>query len=175
MSGGLKLKILKLIFSGYLLFFCPLAFCQKESRKGGRIGSLLFDHSKVYTIELHIGRVSLIRFPCAIQKATLGSPKDVTATVSSHIKEELFLWLKTEKARSTNLIVNCSKNTFVFDVKPSKFNHQDYLKIILSFETPALKNKTKKVHENSAQKTLKVRGRVYKIIKSTNSKGEDSL
>ena len=162
---------LNLIFSFIFIFILLFSFLS-FGEKGGRIGSLLFDHSKVYTIKLHIGRVSLVHFPCFIKKATLGSPQDVTATVSLKNKGELFLWLKNEKAKPTNLIVVCEKNTFVFDIKPSKFNHQDYLNIVLSFQKPALKNRTKKVEKKKEEKTLKIKGQVYKIKKSISSKGE---
>ena len=168
MFGGLRLKLLSLSFSFLVIFFTPFVF----SKKGSRIGSLLFDHSKVYTLELHVGRVSLIHFPCLIKKATLGSPQDITAAPSLKDKKELFLWLKTEKAKPTNLIVNCVKNTFVFDIKPSKFNHQDYLNIVLSFEKPELKNPAKEVNKKKKTQTLKVRGRVYKVKKLTASKGK---
>ena len=95
-----------------------------------RISEVDFDRGNVQPIYMEPGRQTLIDFPCHITRASVGSSKDIDVKITSTSNQELDLWLKEEASQSTNLIVRCDKDVYVFDIIPSKIRHQDYIKIV---------------------------------------------
>ena len=96
---------------------------------------------KTQKIHLYPNRVSLIQFPCAVQKTISGSSLDLNVRIDNNTPQELYLWLKSAKAEPTNLIVKCQEKFFIFDIYAQKHSHQDYIKILSGFQSPKLKLK----------------------------------
>ncbi len=71
----------------------------------------------------------------------MGSSSDLKVHIVEKYPKQIFLWLKNYKAQSTNLIINCEKKVFIIDILASHTNHQDYVKILSSFEVPKIKAK----------------------------------
>lgn len=109
----------------------PLAFADV-----GRLLSSQSDLSKVDKIYLSPGLVSLIEFPQNIIEVRVGNPRSVKALISQVSPKELTVYLTSGTSAPSNLIVRAEKRVFVFDVVPSKSNHQDYIKIRGAFGAP---------------------------------------
>lgn len=124
----------KLLFVTNLLFFVP-AMGQVE-----RIQSTRFDRSQVMRIYLAPGLGSLVLFPCALVEVFVGRSEDLKAQISPSDKRTLFLNLKLNSSLPTNMIAKCEpeKNVFVFDVIPSKSQHQDLVDIRNVFGRPSM-------------------------------------
>lgn len=110
----------------------PLAFADV-----GRLTSAQADLSKVDKIYLSPGLVSLIEFPQNIIEVRVGNPRSVKALISQVSPKELTIYLASGTSATSNLIVRAEKRVFVFDVVPSKDNHQDYIKIRGAFGSPS--------------------------------------
>ncbi|GEM_PF-3308057 len=102
----------------------PLAFADVP-----RLSISQSDLSQVSKIYLAPGLVSLVEFPQNIIEVRVGSPHLVKALISQVSPKELTLYLNGQAHFASNLIVRSEKRIFVFDVIPSKTNHQDYIKI----------------------------------------------
>lgn len=124
----------KLLFVTNLLFFVP-AIGQVE-----RIQSTRFDRSQVMRIYLAPGLGSLVLFPCALVEVFVGRGEDLKAQISPSDKKTLFLNLKLNSSLPTNMIAKCEpeRNVFVFDVIPSKSQHQDLVDIRNVFGRPSM-------------------------------------
>lgn len=109
----------------------PLAFADV-----GRLVSSQSDLSKVDKIYLSPGLVSLIEFPQNIIEVRVGNPRSLKALISQVSPKELTVYLTGGTSAPSNLIVRAEKRVFVFDVVPSKSNHQDYIKIRGAFGAP---------------------------------------
>ena len=99
------------------------------SAKTPRISEIEFDLSKPYLIYMSAGRSSVMDFPCDIQHAVLGLHNDIKLDFAPDSPRTLHLWLSHDFSQPTNLVVRCDKKVFVFDIKPSRSNHQDYVNI----------------------------------------------
>ncbi len=121
-----------------ILFICSFYFLEVWGAQPQRILSQFFDLSKNKKLYLYSGRVSLIEFPCAVEKIILGSANDLKVHRDKNSPKELYLWLESPKAQSSNLIVKCDQRFFIFDVYANRASHQDYLKILSGFKAPRL-------------------------------------
>lgn len=141
----------KLLFVTNLLFFVP-ALGQVE-----RIQSTRFDRSRVMRIYLAPGLGSLVLFPCALVEVFVGRGEDLKAQISPSDKKTLFLNLKLNSSLPTNMIAKCEpeRNIFVFDVIPSKSQHQDLVDIRNVFGRPSMMDR--KPTEVSKNEQVKVR------------------
>lgn len=101
-----------------------------------RVSSAHSNLSLVDKIFLSPGRVSLIEFPQNIIEVRVGNPRSVKALISQVSPKEFTVYLASGASVPSNLIVRSEKKVFVFDVVPSKNNHQDYIKIRGAFGTP---------------------------------------
>lgn len=124
----------KLLFVTNLLLVGP-SFGQVE-----RIQSTRFDRSQVMRIYLAPGLGSLVLFPCALVEVFVGRGEDLKAQISPSDKKTLFLNLKLNSSLPTNMIAKCEpeRNVFVFDVIPSKIQHQDLVDIRNVFGRPSM-------------------------------------
>ncbi len=124
----------KLLFVTNLLLVGP-SFGQVE-----RIQSTRFDRSQVMRIYLAPGLGSLVLFPCALVEVFVGRGEDLKAQISPSDKKTLFLNLKLNSSLPTNMIAKCEpeRNVFVFDVIPSKSQHQDLVDIRNVFGRPSM-------------------------------------
>ncbi len=113
----------------------PLAFADV-----GRLTTGNSDLSQVEKIYLSPGLVSLVEFPQNIIEVRVGSPKSVKALISQVSPKELTIYLTGGASAPSNLIVRAEKRVFVFDIVPSRANHQDYVKIRSAFGSPEAKN-----------------------------------
>ena len=102
----------------------------------GRLTSSQQDLSQISTIYLSPGLVSLLEFPNNIIEVRVGNPRSVKALISQVSPKELTVYLTGDVSAPCNLIVRAEKRVFVFDVVPSKSNHQDYIRIRGTFGTP---------------------------------------
>lgn len=146
----------KLLFVTNLLFFAP-AFGQVE-----RIQSTRFDRSQVMRIYLAPGLGSLVIFPCALVEVFVGRGEDLKAQISPSDKKTLFLNLKLHSSLPTNMIAKCEpeRNVFIFDVIPSKSQHQDLVDIRNVFGRPSLTG----LNPVEVSKNEQVKGRL--VLKS---------
>lgn len=101
-----------------------------------RINSNIIDLAAPETIYLSPGLVSLVEFPQNIIEVRVGNPKSVKAVISQVSPKELTIYLASGASEPSNLIVRAEKRVFVFDVVPSKSNHQDYVKIRGAYGAP---------------------------------------
>jgi hypothetical protein len=92
-------------------------------------------------IYLAPGLGALVLFPCALVEVFVGRGEDLKAQISPSDKKTLFLNLKLNSSLPTNMIAKCEpeKNVFVFDVIPSKSQHQDLVDIRNVFGRPLMK------------------------------------
>lgn len=102
----------------------------------GRLSIAQSDLSEVKKIYISPGLVSLVEFPQNIIEVRVGNPRSVKALISQVSPKELTVYLTSGTSAPSNLIVRAEKRVFVFDVVPSKSNHQDYIKIRGAFGAP---------------------------------------
>lgn len=94
-----------------------------------RISRIQKDLTKVDRIYLAAGLVSVIELPQPIVEVRVGNPQAVKVQVSTVSPRELTIYLTQSAAPPTNLIVRTDKRAFVFDVVPSRTNHQDVVRV----------------------------------------------
>lgn len=106
-----------------------------------RIQAMRFDRSAVKEIYLAPGMGSMIQFPCALLEVFVGRNQDLKVQISPNEKKTLFLNLKLNASLPTNVIARCEgeRNSYVFDVVPSRTKHQDVVEIRSSFGGPGLR------------------------------------
>ncbi|MCC6817509.1 MAG: hypothetical protein IT245_01280 [Bacteroidia bacterium] len=109
---------------------------QTASHAIERIAEVNLDRSKPFTINMHPGRTTTIDLPCAISYAMAGAYNDLKAEIGPDKDSSLVLWLTSHASSPTNLVVRCDERVLVFDIIPSRNNHQDYLKIKKITEKP---------------------------------------
>lgn len=112
-------------------FIMSLAFAQTE-----RLSQSHANLSKVQAITISPGLVSVLEFPQNIIEVRVGNPRALKVAISQVSPKELTLFLTSSNAGPSNLIVRADKKIYVFDVIPSKVNHQDYLKIRGGYSSP---------------------------------------
>lgn len=122
------------------LFALSFIFYEATMAQVERIQSTRFDRSQVMRIYLAPGLGSLVLFPCALVEVFVGRSEDLKAQVSPSDKKTLYLNLKLNSSLPTNMIAKCEieKNIFVFDVVPSKSQHQDLVDIRNVFGRPSM-------------------------------------
>lgn len=101
----------------------------QATNKIPRVSVQTYYQGTVMKIFLSPGSSGIIDFPCQVTKASGGTGGDLHVTLATSIGNEVDLALDSSVAHSTSLIVRCKENVFVFDVIPSKVNHQNYIKI----------------------------------------------
>jgi len=123
-----------------LLFVISLLVAFPSLGQVGRIQATRFDRSQVMRIYLAPGLGSLVLFPCALIEVFVGRGEDLKAQISPSDKKTLFLNLKLNSSLPTNMIAKCEpeRNVFVFDVIPSKTQHQDLVDIRNAFGGPVI-------------------------------------
>ena len=94
-----------------------------------RIDEVSVDLKKTFPIYIHPGRTTTIDLPCSISYAIPGPNGDVKAEIGPDKDSSLIIWLTSGASAPTNLTVRCEEKVIVFDIIPSRVNHQDYLKI----------------------------------------------
>ncbi len=102
-----------------------------------RISSTHLDLAKSEKIMISPGLVSVIEFPQNIIEVRVGNPRSVKAIISQNSPKELTVYLSTSASIPTNMIVRAEKRIFVFDIVPSRTNHQDYVKVQGAFGAPS--------------------------------------
>lgn len=114
-----------------LLFALSLIASISARAQLERIQSIRFDRSQVKSVHLAPGLGSMILFPCALVEVFVGRSEDLKAQISPTDKKLLYLNLKLNSSFPTNMIAKCEleRNVFVFDVIPSKTQHQDLVDI----------------------------------------------
>lgn len=117
-----------------VLFIGNCAFADKVER----IKSISFDKSKVEKIYVASGLTTLVSFNCDINEMISGNEEQVTLKPLITNKRQMIITLSKDAAQPTNIFVRCGQKTdpFVFDIVPSKKNHQDYIKINMAFGEP---------------------------------------
>lgn len=113
----------------YLIILMPIFFWNAAAWGIGRIQEVKIDRKKPYPVYMHPGRVTTIDMPCSISYAIPGSHGDVQTEIGPDKDSSLVVWLTSETSASTNLTVRCSNKVVVFDIIPSRTNHQDYLNV----------------------------------------------
>ncbi len=103
-----------------------------------RITTLRKDFGSSEKIILSKGLASLLEFPKPIVEVRIGNSSIAKVVLSKASSNELTLFLLSEKLGPTNLIVRADKKIYVFDLIPSKSNHQDYVKVTGGFGSPSL-------------------------------------
>lgn len=94
-----------------------------------RISKIQKDLTQVDRIYLAPGLVSVIELPQPVIEVRIGNPQAVKVQVSTVSPRELTIYLTQASIPPTNLIVRTDKRAFVFDVIPSRANHQDVIRI----------------------------------------------
>lgn len=95
-----------------------------------RIAEVVIDRSKPFPIYMNPGRTTTIDLPCSASYALAGTYNDLKAEIGPDKDSSIVLWLTSHASTSTNLVVRCDDRVIVFDVIPSRINHQDYLKVL---------------------------------------------
>jgi hypothetical protein len=120
-----------------------------------RVSALSVTPYEVVKISVAPGLVSVLRFPKPIDEVRVGNPQDVKVLISERLPTELTVYLTNSNAKASNLIVRAQDKDFVFDIIPSKTNHQDLVKI--KSGTHLTTKPTSQTLKNSkTQKTLRI-------------------
>lgn len=132
-----------------------------------RIDEVALDLKKTFPIYIHPGRVTTLDLPCSISYVLPGPNGDVKAEIGPDKDSSLILWLASRSSAATNLTVRCEDKVIVFDIIPSRSNHQDYLKIkslskTNSYKFPILSSATFKEESEKPRK--------LQLIKSSEDK-----
>jgi len=122
----------KLIWSFTLVFF--LTTSSEAGTKVARISEPDMDISKPMVIRMTAGRATVVDFPCEVLPTILGLTNDIVAKVGPDSLKTLTLWVHSDVSQSTNMIVKCEGEVFVFDILPNRQNHQDYINIQHSYD-----------------------------------------
>jgi hypothetical protein len=107
-----------------------------------RIKAIAFNKGKVQKIFVAGGMSSLVTFNCDINEMITGNSEQVTLKPLITNKKQMIITLAQEASQPTNIFVKCGQkiDPYIFDVIPSRSNHQDYLKINLSYGEPTTEN-----------------------------------
>lgn len=103
-----------------------------------RIKSIAFNKGKVEKIFIAQGMSTLVTFNCDINEMVSGNDQQITLKGLMTNKKQMIITLAQDAAQATNIFVKCGQkiDPYIFDVVPSKVNHQDYLKINVSYGEP---------------------------------------
>ena len=103
-----------------------------------RIKSIAFNKAKVEKIFIAQGMSTLVTFNCDINEMVSGNDQQITLKGLMTNKKQMIITLAQDAAQATNIFVKCGQkiDPYIFDVVPSKVNHQDYLKINVSYGEP---------------------------------------
>lgn len=124
--------------------------------KTDRISEIEFNLSKPHLIYMTAGRSSVMDFPCDVHHAVLGLHNDIKVEIGPDSPRTLNLWLSHDFSQPTNLVIRCDKKVFVFDIKPSRTTHQDYINITDFYESSVNSFKTMKLIATSKSRKLRV-------------------
>lgn len=116
----------------YLLIMIPLISMASLDR----LSLKQKDLSQVDKIYISPGLVSVIEFPSNIIEVRVGTPETLKVSISQVSPKEITVYFSTSLAVASNIIVRSDRKIYVFDIVPSKSNHQDYVKINGSFGNP---------------------------------------
>lgn len=151
----------------YFRSLLPILLWSSAAWGVGRIQSVKIDRTKPYPVYMHPGRVTTIDMPCSISYAIPGSHGDVQTEIGPDKDSSLVVWLTSESSAATNLTVRCANKVVVFDIIPSRTNHQDYLNVT-ALEN-ALTNK-RLVASSETYKGESASFRKKKLIRSSGGK-----
>lgn len=103
-----------------------------------RIKSIAFNKAKVEKIYIAQGLSTLVTFNCDINEMISGNRQQVTLEGLQTNKKQMKITLAQGAAQPTNIFVKCGQkiDPYIFDIVPSRINHQDYLKINVSYGEP---------------------------------------
>lgn len=103
-----------------------------------RIKSIAFNKAKVEKIFIAQGLSTLVTFNCDINEMISGNKQQVTLEGLMTNKKQMKITLAQGAAQPTNIFVKCGQKVdpYIFDIVPSRINHQDYLKINVSYGEP---------------------------------------
>jgi hypothetical protein len=107
------------------------SLCWADPARISKIDKNLNEVDRIY---LAPGLVSVIEMPGPILEVRVGDPRSVRVLLSSVSPKEMTLALGHPRASATNLIVRTDKRAFVFDLLPSRSNHQDFIKVRGGFQ-----------------------------------------
>ena len=110
--------------------------------KADSVKFVFSEENKPERIFLFPGRVSLLKLPCSITKALIGSPNDIKTEVDKLNPEETHILLKKWRSQPSNLILKCKDKVFLFSLIPSKKSHYDYVKVLGHVSSKPLKVKS---------------------------------
>lgn len=103
-----------------------------------RLSSIHKDLGQAEKVYLSQGLATVIEFPKPIIEVRVGNTAVLKPSISQVSPKELTLFLSSENAGPTNLIVRADKRVYVFDIIPSKTTHQDYVKVTGGYGSPGL-------------------------------------
>lgn len=112
-----------------MIKFILLAIYSSFTFSLDRIDEVAVDLKKTFPIYIHPGRTTTLDLPCSISYAIPGPNGDVKVEIGPDRDSSLLIWLTSRSSAPTNLTVRCEDRVLVFDIIPSRSNHQDYLKI----------------------------------------------
>ncbi len=99
-----------------------------------RIENFDIDRKRVNKIYIAFAKACVIRFPDTVEEIRVGIPQLYTAETSKTYAREITLNLSQESKNPSNLIVRTTnEDIYVFDLVPSKHNHQDVVYVDDSF------------------------------------------
>lgn len=132
-----------------------------------RIDEVAVDLKKTFPIYIHPGRTTTLDLPCSISYAIPGPNGDVKVEIGPDKDSSLLIWLTSRASAPTNLTVRCEDRVIVFDIIPSRSNHQDYLKI-KSISNGRIDKKP--IYSSATFKESSEKPRKLKLIKSSEDK-----
>ena len=122
----------------YALMFLLLFSGELRAQNVKRIKSIAFNKAKVEKIFIAQGLSTLVTFNCDINEMISGNKQQVTLEGLQTNKKQMKITLAQGAAQPTNIFVKCGQKVdpYIFDIVPSRVNHQDYLKINVSYGEP---------------------------------------
>ena len=142
--------------SRFLFFLSILFLIPSLGHSVDRITDAKIDRKKPFPIYIQAGRVTTIDMPCSISYALPGSHGDVQTEIGPDKDSTLIVWLTSARSSATSVTVRCSNRIVVFDIIPSRSNHQDYINVT-SFESSTTKREL--IDSSSAQKRKNTGGK----------------
>ena len=116
------------VAAAMVLFILTLIGFQLHAAPPSRIVRLGVEPTAVGQVYLRPGLVSVFEYPRSIKEVRVGNAGFVKVLISTVSPRELTV-LMNSGSEPTNLIVRDEKRIYVLDLIPSKFTHQDFVRI----------------------------------------------
>lgn len=134
-----------------IIFLCGSAFASE------RVETLFVPFDEPRAVYVRQGLVSVLEFNQGLLEVRVGNPHVLKALISEVKSNELTVFWAEGHPKVSNLIVRAGRETFVLDVVPSSFKHQDFVKVRRGYQKAAFL-KREESQDKSLQESVPLNG-----------------